>query len=225
MNLADILQELAELGVNNPRLSSNYRAWVNRSQRAIAQRRNWNVCHDVQQVTLLAGNNSVSLGPTFKQLAPERSPISYVSPTGGSPIPVQVISRAVASRYRSFWSFPFYAVTQPYLPPRYVFVEQDANGPWTMYLPPEIIVQADTTFNVEAYYYPADLVNGNDSNGITTHGALSDALINRAKSMAYYAIDPTDPKGQAAEQLSEKYIMQAAYEDTAQRSGGRAIHM
>jgi hypothetical protein len=225
MTVSQLLQEIAEVGVSNPRLSSNFMGWLNRAQRNICQRGNFNGMHQVNEVTLLAGNNSVSLGTSYKDAAPEYPAVTYVSPTGGSPIPCKVISRAMASRYRSFWSFPFYAVTQPYLPPRYVFIEQDSAGPWTLYLPPEIIAQADTTFNIEGFFYPDDFVSGSDTNWLTTHGALCDALINLTKALAYRAIDPTDPKAMASDQEYDKYFLQARYMDTAQRLSGRQIHM
>jgi hypothetical protein len=223
--VADIIQEIAEVGVVNSRLSSNYLGWLNRAQRWVCGRRNWNFCFDYQQFTLVGGTSSFQLGPSFKALAPERSPVSYIAPGGGAPITVNISSRAQLSRFWTSWTAYFYTPNTFWLPPTWMFLEQDNNGQWTLNLPPSIVAQNDITYGVSAYYFPADFTSGSNTNGLTTHPILIDALINYTKALAYWAQDPTDQRGAAARTIAEQAMTSAAYDDVLTRSSGRAIHM
>lgn len=224
MNVTEILQEIGELSVNNPRLSSNYIGFLNRAQRMIAQRGNFNGSHDLLQVTMPSGQSAVDLGPTFKAVTSETSGVAYINPAGSGRISVQVSSRAKCNRWWTWWNFPWYSASQPYLPPRVVFIEQNAGGNYYMNLPPLIVAQADINFEVECYTYPAPLKNGNDTNWMTEHGQLCDALINLVRNLAFRSINQFEEAAISYAEY-EKYYLQARYADTRQRSSGRALNM
>lgn len=80
-------------------------------------------------------------------------------------------------------------------------------------------------FNVSAYYFPAALALGTDSNALTNHGLLADGLVNLVKAMAYETEDPTDKRAIACRMLYEDYYNKAIYQDTAQQFGGRELRM
>lgn len=228
MNFGEILLECGELGNTSSRVNQEWRRFVNRAQRRIAQRRDWNFCHDVRTVTIKSGQLSSPLDKNFKKLANEKSPISYQDPTVPFPlpIPVEVISRAQADRMGyNPWTTPF--PTAPVcFSLRYVFLEQNGpNGQWMLYLPVQAIANPTAVYTVSAYYYPSDLQNADDHNGMTDHPELGDALINLTKGMAYFAEDSTSPQGVACMEEYEKCYRRASYSDCQQRFGGRPLMM
>lgn len=224
MTLQEILQEVGELSLSNPRLSSNYIGFVNRAQRQICQRGNFNGMHSLLQVTMLAKTSAVDLGPSYKALTSEQSSVAYINPAGSGRISVMVKSRAQCNRWWTSWNFPWYSASQPYLPPRIVFIEQNAGGNYYMNLPPLIVAQADINFEVECYTYSAPLQNGNDTNWLTQHGSLCEALINLTRNLAFRSVNQFEEAAISYAEY-EKYYKQARTEDALQRSAGRAIHM
>jgi hypothetical protein len=168
---------------------------------------------------------SVGLGSTFKCLASEKSPVTYDDPTGTNPrpIPVDVISRAISNRI-GYYNPSVNTVTNSY-PIQYVFLELNGpTGEWGLYLPPQYQPVA-ITFNVSGYFYPADLSLGTDSNALTNHPMLEEALINMTKARAYFAEEVDNPKGTAALALAEQAIRSAQYSDAAQEFSGRPIRL
>ena len=167
---------------------------------------------------------SVSLGGTFKQLSGERSPVSYQDPTSSSPfpIPVQVVSRPAADRTATV---PYSNAQPTAYPIQSVYLEQNGpGGQWALYLPAQY-APTPITFQVSAYYYPADLTLGTDHNALTDHGDLCEALVNLAKARAYFAEEVDSPKGTAALALYEQAYKSASYSDVAQGFGGRQLRM
>lgn len=224
MNLSEVIHECGELAVKDRALISDIKGFVNRAQKTICQRRNWNFMHDRQQATITAGGTSANMPATFKELGTERSPVSYTNPANGLPITVTVSSRSELERLGYYRGIYFATLPASYLPIGYVFIEQNAGGVWTLNIPQQYIASSNIVFNIQAYYFPADLVLGTDHNGLTDHGDLAEALINKTKALAYFSQDPTDPRGVAALQMYEQQMRQAAYDDTRQRIAGRAMH-
>ena len=168
---------------------------------------------------------SVSLGSTFKCLGSEKGPVTYDDPTGNNPrpIPVDVVSRAITNRI-GYYNPSLNTVTNTY-PIQYVYLEQNGpSGEWGLYLPAQYQPTA-ITFNVTAYFYPADLELGTDSNALTNHPMLEEALINMTKARAYFAEEVDSPKGAAAAVLAEQAIRSAQYGDVQQEFSGRPIRM
>ena len=168
---------------------------------------------------------SVSLGSTFKCLSNEKSPITYDDPTGTNPrpIPVDVISRAISNRI-GYYNPSFNTVTNTY-PIQYVFLEQNGpSGEWALYLPEQYQPVA-ITFNVSAYFYPVDLALGTDSNALTNHPMLEEALINLTKARTYFAEETDSPTGIAAMAMAEQAIRSAQYADVTQEYSGRPLRM
>ena len=223
MNLSDIIYEVGELGLQNARLDNDYRNFVNRAIKAIAMRRNWTFMHDRIQVTVPAGQTSVVLPATFKQLAVEKSPITYTDDATGRNIPVLVKTRAEIERQG-------YAIGYPYSRPLcQVFLELNASGTnpglWVLNLPNADPNTQDVTFTISCFTLPVALVLGSDSNAMTNHGELADAIINKTKSIAYFSEDTTDKRGVEASRLYEVAYRTACYEDATQATGGQSIHM
>lgn len=228
MNLADIIEECAGLGVKSPRLDVYWKSFVNRAQRQIAQRRSFSFMHDQRQVTINQGSFSADLDPTFKELSSEKSPVSYQDQTVPyvMPIPCEVISRARADRmgYNPYVT-PFPTLLNAF-PLRYVFIERNGpNGLWKLFLPQQYQTSPSVTFTVSGYYYPADLILGSDTSGVTEHPDLCEAIINLTKALAYRSEEVDNPKALAAYQLYEQSYRHAAYTDQAQRFAGRSLKM
>lgn len=181
--------------------------------------------HNRLTFTIPSGSLNVSLGATFKQLSSEQSPVSYTY--GIYNLPVTVASREQVEASGAWWTTyqNFTPTPGGTWPIRVVFIEQNAGGNWTINLPPQCVQGSETPFNVSAYYFPADLALGTDSNALTNHGMLADALLNKAKAIAYAAEDPTDKRVAASLALYEDYFRQACYEDNAQQFGGRTLRM
>lgn len=112
------------------------------------------------------------------------------------------------------------------MPVQVIFLERTGPGKqWMLSVPPQYSVTTDAVFNVSAYWYPAELVRGDDTNPMTEHGELCRAVINLAKAYAYQAEETDNPKGAAAEQIAESVISRVLYSDTAQLFNGRALRM
>lgn len=227
MQLSEIIREIGELSVRSAAQDSDYKSLINRAQRGIAQRNNWSFLHARRQASVLSGATSVRLGPTFKQLSEEKSPVSYTdSSLGQSSVPVKVSSREEIESWWP-WPWPFGPILVPipgsYLPIRVIFIENN-NGEWTLNIPPQFAASSTLVFNISAYWYPNDLQLGTDRNAITDHGDLCEALINRARALAYFAEDPTDKKGIASMNAYQQYFKSALYADEKQKTGGRVLH-
>lgn len=226
MTISEILIEIGELSVRGQNMQSNLKGFVNRAQRAISQRRNWSFMHDRSTATVAAAATSVDLGADFKSLSEERSPVTYTDASfGNSNVPVKVASREEVESWWP-WPWPFGPVLVPipgsYLPIRVVFIEQNGpGGNWTLNIPPQFAATAALVFNLSAYWYPAPLVAGTDHNGLTDHGDLAEALLNRTRALAYAAEDASDKRAVACLELSEAQIKSAAYSDERIKSAGR----
>ena len=229
MTLSDIIYEVGELGLKNARLDADYKGFVNRAVRAIAMRRNWTFLHERLSVTMTAGTVTAPLvsavsGATFKQLSTEQSPVTYTCPTQGIDIPVWVRSREEIERRIHILSYPYSK------PLTTVFLELNTNsgpnaGVWTINLPKPFPETTNITFNVSCFTIPAPLSAGGDSNAITNHPELVEAVINRTRSIAYFAEDTTDKRGISAMLLYENSYKLAAHEDALVSLGGQSIHM
>lgn len=233
MTLSELIYEIGELPGFGPKVQLDFRKFLNRAIAQVAARRNWTFTHDYQQVTIEAASSSASLGSGFKCLGPEDSPVSVNWPDNPSSVgvPVKVITRAQMQR-QGWWGYGYNLIIPPALPQAYapaVFLEQNADGVWTIngfgpYSQP-------VTYNISAYYYPPALVLGTDSNGVTNNPEIQDALINRAKAIAFLSTGADDPAfemhqkaGMACQALYEMHYKQAAMDDARRRVAGVSWH-
>lgn len=227
MTRSDLIFQIGEL--RNPigdRLRCDYPSIVNRAVKIVAERRNWSFMKDLVTATIAANTTAIALPADFKALAPERSPVSYNLPGSTIPIPVHVTSREEANRYGAGYSALYGPIPASYYQAQYVFLE--ATGPgegWTLNVPVQFRPTSALSFNVSAFFYPAALVAGDDENAMTTHGLLTDALINLAKAMAYDSETPGDPRAAACKENYETYFRQAASNDARQLLSGRSLHL
>lgn len=224
MNLAEIIEEVAIVAPGN-NMEKRLKSFVNRAQRAICSRYDFTFLHDRIPVTMDAGATSVSLPIGFKRLTTEQSPISYTF--GAYDIPVFVVSR----EQTEIW-YPWLCnVNQTAFPPipfpvQCVFMEQDGPGnSWTINIPGQIASPQALTFNVSAYWYPEDLDRGTDTSAVTNDGLLCEALLSKAKSLAYAATNPSDPNMTACLALYEQHLKSAMYTDAAIMFQGRCARM
>lgn len=232
-NLTELVHEIAELPAMGPSVQLDFRTFINRAIAQIGARRNWTFTHDYRQATIAEGQSSVSLGSDFKELGPEKSPVSVNWPESPANVgvPVRVLTRAQMQR-QGWWGYGYNLIIPPALPLAYapaVFLEQNSDGLWMLngfgpYSQP-------VTYNISAYYYPTPLVLGTDSNGITNNPELTDALINRAKAIAYFSVGPDDSRyeacqkaGLACQALYEMHYQQAAKDDVHRRIAGVSWH-
>lgn len=226
MTRADLVREIGELAARGVRIQSDIAGWLNKGQRIIAQRANWTFLHDIQSVTVTSGAVSANLPTNWKELGPEKSPITYTDPTNSQfPRPVIVKSRAELEAMSP--GFYGYVTNAPsgYGSPVYVFLEQNAGGRWTINLPTGFPILTDITYRLSCYLFPADLSLGTDHNGLTDDGELSEALINWVKCKAIGIVDLTDPQVALAEQAYEKAVRRALGQDARRRIAGRSLHM
>lgn len=217
MTLADIIREVGELGVRSAALESDYRNFVNRAQRQIAERNNWSFMHSIQTAVILTGTTSIALSTRFKELAPEKSPVTYTDTGEGRQVPVIVMSRAEIDRLNRRGGFPYIRPTV------YVWIEQVDDGTYKLNIPAPNPASNDVTFQLACYLFPADLALGSDTNGMTTGGELTQALISKTKELAYFSEDPTDERGIAANKLYEYHVKQAAQQDSRRKLAGRNL--
>lgn len=221
MTKSDLIREIGELGARSPRILSDLAGWLNRGQRAIAQRRNWSFLHSITSVTITSGTTSAALPATFKELAPQQSPITYTSPTAQFPTPVHVKSRAELERMTPGVS-AYVANYQGGYSPFYVFLESGPTG-WTINSPQGYPQAANATYALSCFLFPADLSLGTDHNALTDDAELAEALIEWVKAKAFLAEDSTDPRGIASQQLFEQHLRTAAAQDARKNLAGRAI--
>lgn len=227
MTLEEIIYEVMEVGVKSAVTDQRARQYINRAQRWVCDKWNFTWMFNRVQVTIPSGYTSTKLDANFKQLNNEQSPVSFQY--GPYPLPVVVTSRA---KIESYGIFPWletqftYPLPGGYLPIRVVFLEQDGpGGQWTFNIPPQYSITGPAVFNVSAFWYPSPLEQGSDSNAMTLDGDLQDALINRAKAIAYNAEEVDNPKGAAAQALAEASLTRAKYADSERRFGGRQCYM
>lgn len=223
VQLSDIIREVGELGLQNARLDNDYKGFVNRAVKAIAERRNWSFLHDDIAVVMPAGANSVALPANFKCLSTEKSPVTYIDTATGRNIPIAVKTRQEIERQLYYVSYPYSK------PLSEIFLEINQTGPnaglWALNLPNADPNLTAITFTLSCFTLPADLVLGTDSNAITNHGELCEAVINKTKALAYFTEDPSDKRGMAANQLYEMHFKLAGMDDARRLAAGRSIHM
>lgn len=112
------------------------------------------------------------------------------------------------------------------MPIRVVFMEQDGpGGLWTLNVPPQFIITNNCQFNVQGYYYPLDLKQGDDTNGMTNNGQLCQAIIALSKAFAFLNNDETEKQGQAAMARFEDLFDKALYEDASRKYNGCNLRM
>lgn len=175
---------------------------------------------------MLANATSVNLPTTFKELAPEKSPITFTDPTLSQfPRPVQIRSRAELEAMAP--GYQAYVTNSPagYGTPYYVFLEQNDNGRWTLNIPAAYPVLTNITYVVSCYLFPADLSLGTDTSAVTTDAELAEALINWVKAKAFTAENALDPQGAACMALYEQAVQRAMSQDARRRLAGRPVHM
>lgn len=219
MTLADLVFELGELGVRSQRLESDYVRFINRAHQMIQSRNNWSFMHSRIQVTINGGENSGVIQSNFKELSPEKSPVTYAD-NSGRPVPCLVSSRAVIERTGDFVSFQPARLMQPV---QIVFLETD-GATKTLNLAPRFLAPKDITFTLDCFLFLPALTLGNQSDFITNSPMLGDALLNKAKAIAYFAEDPGDQRGFACEKQYQEYYRSALYADQRSKIAGRAVH-
>lgn len=220
MNLAEIIEEAAGLGVKDPILDVFWKQFVNRAQRRICQRKNWTFMGQNRPITVLSGSTSAPMGRDFKQLGEEESPVSFTYGLYKLPVKVTTRERVEAAGIWPLQNGPFsLPIPGGYMPVQVVFLEC-TGGEWTLSVPPQYSVTTDAVFNVQGFWFPADLKLGDDSNALTNHGELCEALINLTKALAYHAKETNDPRGDAAMKLYEEAFEVALYSDSAQSRNG-----
>ncbi len=231
MNLQELIYEAGELGFDSIKQQSNWVRYINRAVQAIAQYKNWPCLHDRRPYVILAGDHSVSLGPQFKCLSGEQSPISVTFQNGDSSydLPVSVISRELCEQ-TLYWPSINQIVGGPpvpggYIPIRVVFLERDNGGDWRLHIPQPFIVVPNSPYNVSAFYYPNPLKLGTDRNPITDHPDLVECVINYACSLALFSEDKTSKQGAAARALYKESLTAADYTEDRARWIGQVMRM
>lgn len=226
MNLGDIIREVGEIGVRNGRINTDIKGFVNRAQRAIAERRNWSWMKQTEDVTIPAGETSVNMPGDFKELDEENSAVSYTIEGSNIPIPVQVASRAQLNRTGTGWNrYWIGRYTQADISG--VWMEPNGEGGWALKILSIAAPSSDLTFSVTGYYYPDDLEKAGDSNAFTRHGDVAEAIVCKAKALAYAALDDAESiqKAEMHAMSYERHIKQAIYADARKKTAGRALHM
>jgi len=226
MNLTALIRELREYSLPGVKYQDDVKAWVNRAQRAIAQSRSFNFMHSRQTATLTGNTTSVELNARFKELAPEKSPVTFTDPSlSNVPIPCRVRSRAeIEGLFPNFQTFIANS-TSGWCAPYYVFIEQNDGGRWTLNIPQWYTAGSTLTFVLSCYLYPADLSAGADSNGLTNDADLSEAIIHWVKAKALAAKDASNPEVAACLTLYRNALNSAGNTDARQRLAGRDFRM
>lgn len=227
MTLSNLIRYVGEVGVNSPRLQSDYRGIINDAIRYCAERYSFVGMHNRTQVTLLSSQTSVTMPDTFKELSEEESPVSFNYGLYNLPVLVTTRSRIEAC---GLWPLMNGPLSMPlpggYLPIRVVFMEQDGpGGQWTLNVPPQFIITTNMVFNVQGYYFPAPLVKGDDSNALTNNGQICQAIIALAKAFCFKYEDETSKQGQAAMERFENLFQIALYEDARRKMNGVTLRM
>lgn len=226
MTLESIIRE-ASYGIKDPQVQLDIRGMVNRAIRTIAERWNWSAMYDRRAVVIPSGFSKQNIGADFKQLTQEKSPVSFVY--GNYELAVQVTTRS-RIQLSGIWPFPngpfSFPVPGGYMPVRVVFLERDApGGGWSLNVPPQFSITQDAVFWIQAYWYPAPMVKGDDRNAMTDNGDLSEAIIRLTASLAFRAVDATDKRGDAAKAQAEEAIVRAMYTDAAIALAGVNLRM
>lgn len=225
MNLEELTREVGEFSVRSSRTDTDTVSYINRAIRRVSQRRNWNCLHDQRTVVMASGSLSTELDPDFKELSAERSPVSYYDNTSGNsvPIPCEVTSRAIATRVCSNPLISDYPTISSGFPFRIVFIEQNQGGRWTINIPQQYQSNPSLTYTISGYYFPRPLKLGPESNGISDHPILCDAVLNLAKHLAFVAEDPESTKAVAAYALYDQAYRSAIYAEVNQALAGRIL--
>lgn len=226
VNLADIIRE-AGYSAKDSQVQQDLKNFVNRSIRLIAERFNFTAIRDRRLVVIPSGFSSQKLGAEFKQLGMEDSPVSFTY--GQYQLPVLVTSRE-RIQLAGIWPFPngpfSFPVPGGYMPVRVVYFERNGpGGQWTLNTPPQFAITQNAEFWVTAYWYPFPLVKGEDTNPMTEDGNLSEAIVRLTVHYAFRAVNPTDPRGDAAKEQAEEAITRAIYSDAAISGAGRSWRM
>jgi hypothetical protein len=234
MNLFDLVREVGELPGRSQRTDQDVKRFINRAIRAIANRKNWSFLHDNRPYVILTGDTSVSMGPDFKCLSTEESPISVSYEAGNMTyrLPCRVLSREEVER-QLFWPWIGQFLNQPvpggYVPIRVVFMERDSTGGqggvWRLHIPPQFNVQSNSPYNVSAFYFPKPLIHPDDTNAITEDPDLADAVVNYAKSLKYSAENEMDSRAKMCLAAYEEHFTQADYSDELIKYAGRSLRM
>lgn len=234
MDLQNLIREVGELPGGNARTDMDIKRFVNRAVMAVAQEQNWTFLRDVRAYTILSGTHSVSMGPNYKCLSDEKSPISVTYNAGDQTfkLPVLVISEEELQR---FMYFPYIGqfTNQPtpggYVPIRVVYMKRNMTGgdggTWRLHIPAQFTVISDSPYNVSAYYYPSPLVLGTDHNPLTDDPNLCDAVVNYAKWLKYCAVDETSKQAIASKAMYDEHFRNANYADQRARFSGRTLRM
>jgi hypothetical protein len=228
MTLNEILFEVGELRApNGDPLRSNIKRFVNRSMKSIQERKSWTFMRQRVAVVMEAGETSAALPANFKELAPELSPVTY-SNGALEGVPVDVRSRSELERLT--YTPGISSAVTGHMAIQYVFIEplgpDEDDGTdlgWGLFVPAQYTPQENTTFQVQGFFYLADLVHGTDHNGLTDDGNLGDALVNLVKSMAYRAADPTDPRADPCLAEYERWYKLASYANETKKFSGRRM--
>lgn len=223
MTLSDIIREIGELGCRSPRIQNDIKGWVNRAQRQLTERHNFSWMHSRQTATITSGTTSANLSARFKELAQERSPVTFTAPTATAPQPVNVKTRAELERTAAGVD-GYVAGATGYYSPFFVFLEQNDGGVWTINTPTGYTHTSDATYTLSCFLFPADLALGTDTNGMTTGGSLTEALIAHTRAIAYLSEDPSDKRGLDAKMIAEGHLASAISYDTRQRMAGQRFH-
>lgn len=224
MNLSDIIREVGELAATSKAVRQDIRAWVNRGQRALAQRHSFSFMHSIQGVTIATGTMSAALPANFKELSNEQSPITYTAPTSQFPVPVRIMTRAQLESSLPGWDSRI-TNASGYWSPFQVFIEQGDGGVWTINLPAGYTQAENATYAVSCYLYPDDLRLGTDHTGATDDAELAEALVNWTVAKALLAEDALDQRGAAARTTSEYHLTRAIAQDARRKLAGRAVRM
>lgn len=223
VTLSDLIREIGELGARSPAVKTDVRGWINRAQRAVAQRHNWTFLHSIVDVAIASNATSATISTRFKALSEEPNPVTYTAPTAQFPVPVTIKSRGELDGMTPGFDNRIVNASG-YWSPFVLFLENNA-GAWTLNRPQGYTHTENSTYHVSCYLFPVDLSAGTDSNAITTDGELSEAIVAWVISKALLAEDYTDPKGMAARQDYEARIKTAIAQDAQRRLTGRAFRM
>jgi hypothetical protein len=234
MQLSDLIREVGELPGGSNRTDQDVKRFVNRAVREICARKNFTFTADVRSYVIQSGNHSVSLGPDYKCLSGEESPVSVTYNAGNQTfkLPVRVLSLEEVER-QSYWPWIGQYLNQPtpggYIPIRVVYFQYQSTGfeagTWRLHIPAQFYVIADAPYNVSAFFYPPELKLPTDHNAVTDDPHLADATVNYAKALKYFAEDETSKRGVAAMALYEDHFSKANYTDAFVKYSGRTLRM
>jgi hypothetical protein len=205
----DELDSRMAVGVSRPDIANAYGKYVqfiNDAQREICRRRSWSWMKALWTGTLSAGQSSLALPASFKELSPTRTPVHVL--VSGTEYPVEIWTlekhkRRAASKVGT----------------EIVAHLEDAGSTKSL----EFITpfDQDQTFTVRYYAYPDNLTQATSSNTLTSQ--FPDMLLSLAKARAFFVVN--DPVG--AEHLAayEQQFRQAAASDGYAQIAGTNLRM